>query len=243
MIRTRFLAFATAAGMLLSAASWAQQAFTTGPANVRAGPDIDFPVVATLAPGTAVHVDGCVAEYRWCDVDVGPGRGWVSTSLLQSHYGSRVVPLYSYGATIGLPIVTFSLFNYWDRHYRDRPWYRERSRWESRWGGHDRRWDNNSRWDNNRRWDNDRWRDNDQRWQGRRDNDRRWEGRRDEDRQRAQVQQQLQQQRQQFQQREQFQQQQREQQIRQERAARPRQPGQSRVSGDDRDPGREHQGQ
>jgi uncharacterized protein YraI len=239
MIRTRFLALATAAGVLLSAAAWAQQAYTTRTANVRAGPDTDFPVVAQLAPGTPVQVDGCLPDYLWCDVDFGAGRGWVHTQSLQSYYGSRVVPLYGYGATLGLPIVTFSLFNYWDRHYRDRPWYRDRPRWESRWGNYDRdrRWD--GRRDNDNRWDGRR--DNDNRWDGRRDNDRRGDGRRDNDRPRVEnrprpnverpgvTQQQFQQQR--------------EQQIRQERSERPRQPGQPRVSGDDKDWTRERQGQ
>ena len=239
MIRTRVLALATAAGMLLSAAVWAQQAYTTRTANVRAGPDTDFPVVAQLAPGTPVHVDGCLSDYQWCDVDFGPGRGWVHTRALQSNYGSRVVPIYDYGASIGLPIVTFSLFNYWDRHYRDRPWYRDRPRWESRWGRDDRRWDN----DRDSRWD---WRRDDDR---RGDNDRRGDGRRDYDRDRPRVEDRPRPQprpgieaprpsvsQQQFQQ-------QREQQIRQERSERPRQPGQPRVSGDDKDWTRERQGQ
>ena len=225
MIRTRVLAFVTAAGMLLSAAAWAQQAYTTRTANVRAGPDTTFPVVAQLAPGTPLYVDGCLADYQWCDVNFGPGRGWVHTRALQSYYGSRVVPLYGYGATLGLPVVTFSLFNYWDRHYRDRPWYHDRPRYESRWGRNDYRYD------------------------GHRDYDRRGDGRRDyydRDRQRfdtrpqprpnpgitEQVRQQTDQYRHQ-----------REQQIRQERAERPRQPGQSRVSGDDQDWTRERQGQ
>ena len=162
MIRTRVLALVTAAGVLLSAAAWAQQAYTIRTANVRAGPNTDFPVVAQLAPGTPVYVDGCLSDYQWCDVNFGPGRGWVNTRALQSHYGSRVVPLYDYGATIGLPIVTFSLFNYWDRHYRDRTWYRDRPRYETRWGRDDHRYD------------------------GRRDYDRRGDGRRDNDRPRVQ---------------------------------------------------------
>jgi uncharacterized protein YraI len=178
MVRTRFLALATAAGVLLSATAWAQQAYTTRTANVRAGPDTDFPVVAQLAPGTPVYVDGCLSDYLWCDIDFGAGRGWINTRALQSYYGSRVVPLYGYGATLGLPIVTFSLFNYWDRYYRDRPWYHDRPRWESRWGHYDRRGDNrDNRWDgrrdSDRRWDGNR----DGRWDGRRDNDRRVETR------------------------------------------------------------------
>jgi len=136
MIRTRFLALATAAGIALSAAAFAQQAFTTRTANVRAGPAPDFPVVVTLPPGAQVNVAGCVDDYRWCDVDFGGGRGWLNTRALQTYYGDRLVPLYGYGANIGFPIVTFSLFDYWDNFYRNRPFYRDRPRFEQRWGGY-----------------------------------------------------------------------------------------------------------
>jgi len=30
-----------------------------------------------------------------------------------------------------VPVVSFEFGTYWDRHYRDRPWYRDRARWES----------------------------------------------------------------------------------------------------------------
>ena len=146
MVRNRLLAFAAAAGIAFSGAAWAQQAFTTRTANVRAGPDREFPLVATLPPGASVYIAGCVTDYRWCDVDFGGGRGWVSTRSLQSTYSGSVVPLYSYGAQIGLPIISFSLLNYWDSYYRNRPFYRERPRWESRW----RDWDHRPRYDNNR---------------------------------------------------------------------------------------------
>lgn len=144
MIKNRFIALAAAAGIALSSAAWAQQAFTTRTANVRAGPERDFPLVATLPAGASVYITGCLADYRWCDVDFGGGRGWISTRSLQSTYSGSTVPLYSYGAQIGLPIITFSLLNYWDSNYRNRPFYRERPRWESRWRDRDRpRYDNN----------------------------------------------------------------------------------------------------
>jgi len=139
MIKSRWIALVAAAGIAVSSAAWAQQAVTTRTANVRAGPERDFPLVATLPPGAAVNVHGCLSDYRWCDVDFGGGRGWISTRSLQSYYGNAYVPFYSYAPTIGLPIVTFSLFNYWDSYYRNRPWYRDRPRWESRWRDYDRR--------------------------------------------------------------------------------------------------------
>lgn len=133
MIRKRILALATAIGVALSAAALAQDARTTSNANVRAGPATDFPVVANLARGTPVHIAGCLSGYQWCDVEFGGNRGWIASRLLQTSYQSRVVPLDGYGATIGLPIISFALGNYWDDHYRDRSWYSQRPRWEQRW--------------------------------------------------------------------------------------------------------------
>jgi uncharacterized protein YraI len=138
MIRTRLLAVAAAAGLLLSATAFAQQAYTSRPANVRAGPARDFPLIARLAPGTPIDVYGCLEGYTWCDIGFGAGRGWLSTRSMQTSYGGGYVPFYSYAPSIGLPIIGFSLFNYWDRWYRDRPFYRERPRWEARWRDYDR---------------------------------------------------------------------------------------------------------
>jgi uncharacterized protein YraI len=136
MIRARFLAVATAFGVAMSAAAWAQQAYTTQTANVRAGPAPDFPVVVRVSGGTPVFIEGCLDGYQWCDVQVAGTRGWLNTRALQAYYGSRIVPLYDYGATIGFPIISFTLGNYWDSWYRGRPFYRERPRWEQRWSSY-----------------------------------------------------------------------------------------------------------
>src|SRR5258706_6979277 len=101
MIRKQFIALLAAAGMALSAVAAAQEAYTTRQVNVRAGPERDFPLVATLAPGTSVHVNGCVADYVWCDIDFGGNRGWVIGRSLQYYYAIRYVPLYSYAPSIG----------------------------------------------------------------------------------------------------------------------------------------------
>src|SRR5258706_11536441 len=108
MIRSRYVALVAAAAIALSSAVWAQEVVTSRTANVRAGPAREFPLVATLAPGTPVSIAGCTDGYLWCDIDFGGGRGWVSTRSLQSYYRSDIVPLYGYGPALGLPIVTFS---------------------------------------------------------------------------------------------------------------------------------------
>jgi uncharacterized protein YraI len=119
--------------VLLPALAWGQ-AYTAHSSNVRAGPDIAYPLVAKLYPNTPVDVQGCVAGYRWCDVifDNGYGRGWIYAGNLMYPYATGPVPLLSYGPVIGLPVITFSVGSYWDRYYHDRPWYSRRNYWATR---------------------------------------------------------------------------------------------------------------
>jgi uncharacterized protein YraI len=121
------------AGLLaLPGAAFAQQqAYTNSPVYMFAGPAGDYPAVAQLPGGVPVTVMGCVSDYSWCDVVVPNLRGWVYGANLSYPYQGNNVPILTYGMVIGLPIVTFSIGSYWDRYYRGRPWYNDRSRWES----------------------------------------------------------------------------------------------------------------
>jgi len=110
----------------------AQEAITTRAVSVRAGPDSTYPLVATFAPGTSVSVGGCIAAYTWCDVYAGDVRGFVYSSYLNYPYQSYQVPIYAYGPALGLPIIAFSLGDYWDHYYRGRPFYGRRSYWAGR---------------------------------------------------------------------------------------------------------------
>ena len=114
-------------------AAAAQEARTSQWANLRAGPQQDYPLVARLGPGTPLLVQGCTSGYGWCDV-IAPDdlRGWVYAGNLVYPYQNAQVPVIGYGALIGLPIVTFFIGNYWGDHYRHRPWYGNRGRWEDR---------------------------------------------------------------------------------------------------------------
>lgn len=114
-------------------AAAAQQAFTRISVNLRAGPSADYPVVAVLGGGQPLDVMGCTGGYSWCDVVLPDGlRGWVFSQGLDYAYEQQRVPLASYGALIGVPIVTFTLGSYWSSYYRDRPWYGDRRWWGSR---------------------------------------------------------------------------------------------------------------
>jgi len=131
MFRIRLLPLLAAA--CLAAPAMAQQAFTSKPVNLRAGPARDYPLVAQLGPGTPVQVAGCVNGYSWCDVTLQDGnRGWVYAQNLNYPYQGNQVPLLTYGSAIGLPIIAFSLGTYWGQNYRGRPWYGQQSHWAHR---------------------------------------------------------------------------------------------------------------
>ncbi|MCT7377309.1 SH3 domain-containing protein [Chelativorans salis] len=114
-------------------AASAADAFTITDVNMRAGPSTRFPRITTLPAGVATTVYGCTRSWDWCDTGWRGLRGWVSAHYLESLYDDRRVIVPDYGRTIGLPIITFEFGTYWDRWYRDRPWYRERDRWRREW--------------------------------------------------------------------------------------------------------------
>jgi uncharacterized protein YraI len=116
----------------LPAFAAAQEAHSIKAVNLRAGPARDYPLVASLGPGTPLAVQGCTDGYGWCDV-VAPGdmRGWVYAGNIAYPYQSADVPVIGYGAMIGFPIVLFSLDSYWGSYYPNRPWFRDRGRWEN----------------------------------------------------------------------------------------------------------------
>ncbi len=105
--------------------------------NLRAGPGIDYPLVAQLPAGTPAEIFGCLQGWGWCDVAIQDARGWAAGAGLQLLYDDRPEPLVNYGAVIGIPLVGFDVDSYWGRHYRGRPWYHDVGRWrgEGQHGG------------------------------------------------------------------------------------------------------------
>jgi len=128
--------FVSSFGALLFAAfgvASAQNAYTARPVDVLAGPNQDYPVVAQLDPGAPLDVHGCLSDWSWCDVSFDDdGRGWVYSDGVSFVYEGERVPLYSYGPSLGLTVITFSLGAYWGDYYRGRPWYSQREEWERR---------------------------------------------------------------------------------------------------------------
>ena len=127
MIRTAGLLLAGLT--MLAAAADAAPGVVTQNINMRAGPGIDYPLVAQLPEGTPTEIFGCLSGFGWCDVAVQDARGWVAGPGLQLLYDDRPEPLIGYGAAAGVPLVGFAIGSYWQSHYRDRPWYRDVDRW------------------------------------------------------------------------------------------------------------------
>lgn len=139
--------------MVPTVASAATPARVVTDLNVRAGPGTQYPAVTVFPRNSRVDVIGCTRGTTWCDVAGRGVRGWVSARYLEFRSrGDRLIGP-AYGASVGLPIISFQIGTYWDNHYRDRSWYRDRSRWDRR---HDRRWSDrrDHRWDG--RWERDR---------------------------------------------------------------------------------------
>jgi uncharacterized protein YraI len=121
---------ALAALLALPCVAFSQvEAVTNQPVNLMAGPADDYPVVTGLGPNQPVEVMGCLDNYDWCDVALDDLRGWVYGAALTYAYEGNYVPLQSYGAVIGLPVIGFSIDEYWGHYYHGRPWYGDRDRW------------------------------------------------------------------------------------------------------------------
>ena len=110
----------------------ATDAYVTGNVNLRAGPDAEYPLIDQLQAGTEVDVQGCTPDWEWCDVIAFDNRGWVAGNYIEYEDQDQPVLLPAYGARIGIPIITFTIGTYWDRYYRDRPFYGRRDYWYQR---------------------------------------------------------------------------------------------------------------
>lgn len=105
------------------------QAVVSRQVHLRAGPGPTYPIVAVLIPGTPVEVRGCLPRYAWCDVEVDVRRGWVHGSYLEAYARGDHTRLPDVGAMLGIAIIGFALHEYWQDHYRSRPFYGQRDRW------------------------------------------------------------------------------------------------------------------
>jgi uncharacterized protein YraI len=130
--RTRLRLGLGASLFVCCAVAVAQNAMTTDSADLYAGPDDAYPVVAELDSNTPIQVMGCLDDWSWCDVAVGDSRGWLYSPDITYRYEGGYVPFYSYAPSLGIAVVPFSVDLYWGRHYHDRPWYSRREEWAHR---------------------------------------------------------------------------------------------------------------
>jgi uncharacterized protein YraI len=118
--------------LVFPALAQAADGYVTGNVNLRAGPDSSYPLIDQIPAGTEVDVQGCTDGWEWCDVIAYGNRGWVAGNYIEYEYQDQPVLLPSYGAQIGIPIVSFVIGTYWDSYYRNRPFYRQRTQWYHR---------------------------------------------------------------------------------------------------------------
>lgn len=88
-LQAGLLAGAVAACLALPGAAHAEDAVTTAPLNVRAGPGTAYAALAALPPGTPVDVETCSSG--WCRVRFRGGVGYVSQTYLDMDGGPPVV--------------------------------------------------------------------------------------------------------------------------------------------------------
>ena len=130
---TRSAAAALVAVSVAAGSAAAAPGYISQPINLRAGPGVDYPWIASLPQGTPAEVFGCLDGWSWCDVAVtgatGGLRGWVAGPGVEIAYQNREVPLEGYGQEIGVPFIGFDFNTYWGRYYRGRSWYSPVDRW------------------------------------------------------------------------------------------------------------------
>jgi uncharacterized protein YraI len=100
--------------------------------SLHAGPGNDYPRIDRIPRDARVAVHGCIRAYDWCDVTFRGHRGWVDGDSLAIFDGRRRLVIREYGARYNVPVVTFGFGDYWDSHYRGRPFYRDRDHWNQR---------------------------------------------------------------------------------------------------------------
>jgi uncharacterized protein YraI len=101
--------------------------------HLRAGPSTFYPTVALLGSGSTVQVFGCEQGFNWCDVQIGPNRGWVDAAFLQAPSASGPVVVANSAVMLGIPTAPFVFNTYWGNYYRGRPWYVNRGHYFNYW--------------------------------------------------------------------------------------------------------------
>ena len=97
------------AGVLFASGAEAQTSVTSRALNLRTGPAVAYPAIATVPAGQAVNVYGCTAGPAWCDVAWAGYRGWLAASYL--------------GPVATYPVVVYDPVVYQNAYYVGQPYY------------------------------------------------------------------------------------------------------------------------
>lgn len=116
----------------ISTGALAGEGYTVATTTLYSAPDPGYPPIETVPAGARVFVEGCTDGYAWCDVIAGEDRGWLPGNIIQYEYNGGPAFVAGIGAAIGIPIVTFSIADYWGRYYRGRPFWAQHDRWFAR---------------------------------------------------------------------------------------------------------------
>jgi uncharacterized protein YraI len=108
--------------------------FVPGTVQLRAGPDMSFPVVASIPSNERMALEGCLQGWSWCDVNWNGQRGWVSGKDIEAIHQNKTVRLSEIvSPPVQVPVVTYNTAAYWDTYYKTTPFYTKRQeffRWE-----------------------------------------------------------------------------------------------------------------
>jgi uncharacterized protein YraI len=120
------------------AAALAARGEATTNVNMRAGPGTEYPAVSLIPADARIDIHGCLKDGAWCDVSWRGNRGWVDARYLDYFRGGHYVYLPDYVNIIDVPLVTFSLGDYWNDYYVGEPWYGRLGYWQGFWRSHGR---------------------------------------------------------------------------------------------------------
>lgn len=101
--------------------------------NMWAGPSTRYPFIGSLPEGTSLHVFGCTKRFRWCDVEGGGRRGWVSAAYIDVAYDTRRVRVPMYVRDVDAPMaptISFNISTYWSSHYSSCDFYEDVDTWD-----------------------------------------------------------------------------------------------------------------
>lgn len=129
MIKTAILVLAAFLWLAPATAS-AATAYVTDNLNLRAGPDPRYPSVGILRRGERVELLGCANGLQWCEVETGSGeRGWAAAYYLRTTRGNSALTIIESNSYGGVRVIIYKPYDYWDTHYRNKYFYRDRDKW------------------------------------------------------------------------------------------------------------------